>query len=65
METSLVTVFHSERFHPSGSKPKQGYNEHTSQSPMTKSGANTGNHINMEGKISVYSYNKKTTGIQG
>lgn len=65
METSRVTVFHSERFYARGSKPKQGCNEHTSQGPMTKRGANTGNHINRKGEISVYRNDKKTTGIQG
>lgn len=60
-----MTVFHSERFYACGSKPKQGYNDHTSQSPMTKRGANTGNHINMKGEISVHSYDNMATGIQG
>lgn len=32
---------------------------------MTKRGANTGNHINRKGEISVYRNDKKTTGIQG
>lgn len=32
---------------------------------MTKRGPNTGSHINMKGEISIHSYDKKTTGIQG
>lgn len=60
-----MTVFHSERFYARGNGPKQGYNDYTSQGPMTKRGANTGNHINMKGEISVHSYDNMTTVIQG